>query len=436
MGVINEVINVITSFRTKGSDRMMQQKKVLHDLGEKVKTVTTRQRAANGAWRTTQRVVTSTNKVFARFRMEMLGVMFFGMAIAQLFKTMLKPAFDLVGIFELWSATLGILFLPIALALLDPLLALMDWLINVPEAGKMMIGIFALIGVILGTFLFIVGMATLGLTSLIQAFMMPGVLGALSSFWAQIGFLFSLPFLAAALILIIAFIDAFKGNFGNMQGWVEVLWESIKGVFEGFFTWLGGLWDVISGFFSGDTAKVKQGFEKMWKGIWQFVGSLKDVVVSFLVILGLTIINAFKNMVKVIVGLLVSLFHPGEARDAAVEFGKSIINSVIEGIKTGVRIAKAILAGIIPGGQTFEQASQGIPRGGIKGGRASGGFVPHDGLYRLHAGESVTPNQSISASPTININTSGGIDNATIDRIKSELGALVADGLARLSRSR
>ncbi|KKL90757.1 hypothetical protein LCGC14_1901460, partial [marine sediment metagenome] len=39
----------------------------------------------------------------------------------------------------------------------------------------------------------------------------------------------------------------------------------------------------------------------------------------------------------------------------------------------------------------------------VKGSRQTGGFIPTEGLYRLHAGETVVPaNQSLTFSPTIN----------------------------------
>ena len=74
--------------------------------------------------------------------------------------------------------------------------------------------------------------------------------------------------------------------------------------------------------------------------------------------------------------------------------------------------------------------------GGVKekviGSRQFGGTVPTDGLFRLHAGESVLPaNQSLTFAPTVNVSTTGGVD---INRIKMELNDLWAKSLADLSR--
>lgn len=104
------------------------------------------------------------------FRMEMLGVMFFGMMINRIFMGMLQPALDLVGLFDLLNVTLGVVFLPIAMALLDILLPIMIWFIELPEPVKMVIGVFAVLGVIIGGFLFLFGSFMLGFGSMILAF--------------------------------------------------------------------------------------------------------------------------------------------------------------------------------------------------------------------------------------------------------------------------
>ncbi len=103
------------------------------------------------------------------FRMEMLGVMFFGMGMARMFSGLLKPALQLVGVFELWNLTLGLVFLPTALIIQDLLLKFMDIMLSMPEPMQKALGIFVLLGLGIGKLLFTVGMLTLGLGSLAMA---------------------------------------------------------------------------------------------------------------------------------------------------------------------------------------------------------------------------------------------------------------------------
>lgn len=102
------------------------------------------------------------------FRMEMLGVMFFGLGIARWMKGLLQPALDLVGVFDLMNLTLAIGFLPNALALNDAMLWLMNQFLGLPEPMREFIGWMILAGYGAGTVFFNVGMLALGLGSLIQ----------------------------------------------------------------------------------------------------------------------------------------------------------------------------------------------------------------------------------------------------------------------------
>lgn len=104
------------------------------------------------------------------FRMEMLGVMFFGMAMLRFFKGMLQPALELTGVFEIWRTTLQLLFLPIALLLLDLLMPIAMWLMNLSDNTKLLIGKLVLFGAAIGVVLLIVGTFALGIGSVILAF--------------------------------------------------------------------------------------------------------------------------------------------------------------------------------------------------------------------------------------------------------------------------
>ena len=104
------------------------------------------------------------------FRMEMLGVMFFGMAMTRMFSGLLKPAAQNLGIFDLWSETLSLVFLPTMLNLFPAILDVSTALMNMPTGVKETFGGIALAGTGLGTVLAIGGTLALGLGSLLTAF--------------------------------------------------------------------------------------------------------------------------------------------------------------------------------------------------------------------------------------------------------------------------
>lgn len=102
------------------------------------------------------------------FRMEMLGVLFFGQAIKNMFANMLRPGLEMFGVFDMWTTTLQVLFLPVLQQIVPLLYDMMAWLMELPEPAQKAIGYFALFGWGIGNILEKVGMLTLGLGSLFQ----------------------------------------------------------------------------------------------------------------------------------------------------------------------------------------------------------------------------------------------------------------------------
>ncbi len=362
---------------------------------ERTNTVLTRTKGAmKNVTKTTKNVTTS----FRRFKAELLSVLFFGMALQRLFLGLLKPAFDLVGLFDLFSVILGILFLPIALSVLEVLLPIGDALIGLSDPVKKAMGVFALLGAILGTVFLLFGIIGLGIAGMRQVF---GPLfktikltGGIFRFLA--GLLTGTVLVAFAIIAValIGFWLAWKDNFGKIKDWVMVIFIGIKQILTGVGQIFTGIFDVIMGLFSGNSDRILQGFKELGFGIANvFVGLIKTLV-GLLVTLGLSILRVITGIIKSVVGLF---FKAVDAVKGLLGFG---------------------------GGPNK-----------VKGKKQFGGFIPQEGLYHLHAGETVVPaNQTISSSPTINIFTSGGIDSGTIDKLKRELGEIIANDLARLSR--
>ena len=107
---------------------------------------------------------------FRGFRAELLSVLFFGMGLQRFFTGLLRPALELTGIFDLMKIALQLLFLPIALVLLDFLIPFVEMILNLSDGTKLLIGKFVLIGVVLGVFLFVLATVLLGVGGLILVF--------------------------------------------------------------------------------------------------------------------------------------------------------------------------------------------------------------------------------------------------------------------------
>lgn len=101
-----------------------------------------------------------------RFQMQWLSLLFFGMAIQRTFTGLIKTSMDWVGITELMTTTLGVIFLPVALQLLEILLPIMSFFMNLPEPVKQVIGWIVIAGAAFGFVLSAIGQLALGLAGI------------------------------------------------------------------------------------------------------------------------------------------------------------------------------------------------------------------------------------------------------------------------------
>ena len=147
------------------------------------------------------------------FRMEMLGVMFFGMMIQRTFMGLLRPALEMSGAMQLLSTVLGIMFLPVGLALIDFAIELLNWWNSLSSENQKQITNWILLGLALGTVMMVVGQFVLGIGSLILAF--GGLLGPIGLVVAAI----------AGFFLWTQYNEQIKEGLMGIVGWIDQMWE-------------------------------------------------------------------------------------------------------------------------------------------------------------------------------------------------------------------
>lgn len=238
------------------------------------------------------------------FKMEMLGVMFFGMAMQRVFSNMLKPAAETFGLFQLWGTTMQVLFLPIMQLIVPLLINMMVGLMNLPEPLKIVIGAFALLGLVFGTILAIWGQLSLGWGSLMKA--LSGIGGVIQSVIAWFGALSAAVVIVFAVILAIiaGFIMAWKTNFGKIQEWVMVVFNGIKNIFSGVFNFIVGLLNIVVGIFTLNWDKIKEGWIQAWNGIKSFTTGIVQVIVGIVSTIGLSVLRIIVAVINGAISLL------------------------------------------------------------------------------------------------------------------------------------
>ena len=123
------------------------------------------------------RSVTNVNRVMnkgasdtKRFKMELLSVMFFGMMLNRTLMGLIKTSLEWLGINEIVSLGLGLLFLPIAEFLLDYALGFLNWVTDLNEEEKKFYGTLVLVGIALSGALMLFGQIGLGLAGVAKLF--------------------------------------------------------------------------------------------------------------------------------------------------------------------------------------------------------------------------------------------------------------------------
>jgi phage-related protein len=259
------------------------------------------------------------------FRMEALGVMFFGMMMQKMFLGLLQPVLEAYGVFDLFRVTLLTLFLPVMEMIFPILLKIMEWFMDLPEPVQKAIGIFVLLGVIFGTILMVFGQFALGIGSLIQ--FLPAIGGAIKAVGVVIAGLSAtaLAVIAVIIVVIIGMFVAWKENFMGMKQVVQNFIDAVKGAFKAFVEILKNIFGFWIAVFKGD-----------WDGAWEHLKkgfvAMKDFVV-----------NIIKMLVNLIAGIVIGIVRVFKwVVDTVVSFFKWLYDKIV-----GHSIIPDLISGII-----------------------------------------------------------------------------------------
>lgn len=242
------------------------------------------------------------------FKMEALGVMFFGMMLQNTFMGFLRPVMEAYGVFELFRLMLLVLFLPTMEMLFPIMLSIMDWFMNLSEPVKQAAGIFTLFGIAIGFILFVLGTFALGIGSVIQ--FMPIIGTAIAKIGVLLAGLAG-PLLVVGAILVALALGiylAWKTNFMNIKDSVAMVFKGIKQIFSGVFKWISGIIKFFVALFKGDLdgmwSAVKiigSGIKEIWKGVFNFViGILSTIGIALLKLLSGVLISLAKFIIKIL----------------------------------------------------------------------------------------------------------------------------------------
>jgi hypothetical protein len=371
-----------------------------------------------------RRTVTSAK----RFKMELLGVMFFGMMLRNTFSQMLQPIMDAYGIMEIWSQMLLTLFLPVMDAIFPYLLSFMEWFMNLPDSIKTLIGIFVLFMIGIGQVLYLFGALGLALNSLLIAFSGPlgGAITGIGTALVELGAIAGILF-GVIIAIVIGFVIAWKENFGQIREWVMVMWEGIKGMFKGGFEFIKGLLKVFISIFKGDFSGVKEGIGMMINGVKTMFEGLFKFILGLLVTLGLSIL-------RIIYGIGKTFYDAGKW--IVEQIGKGIESLAIWLIHTIEKLFPSWLIGFLKKGGTFALNLLGggspIPSHDDfiwRSGQGAIGINPNDNIVGFKGSNPMSSGVAASINAVYNINV---LDRSELERLLREHDKKLVDDVRRI----
>ena len=438
---------------------------------------------------------------FKGFKMEMLSVMFFGMGMKRFFMGLITPALEMVGVFDIFRTALAILFLPLAMEVLDWALKFLDWVLNMTPEFQNFLNWVAAGGVVLGQLLYFIGAIALGLGGFIL--LISPLIALLISFgssilnllpgWAQLTAAF------AGVAFVPKLFDWIKetgqkvwdviigmvGEFIQLNAVQDILeelgiegdtfaevWENIK---EKLKTTLGETWNQfvefgkkIKEFLIGipDTEQTITGAVR-FEGNKKFIDKLSGIPLPA-DYLGKTVITHGKAgiltpFIQMFDTFKKKITEKGGFKDSIDEMIKALnkINDFILGKNFNETMSRLnlfldVINGILnvlnqiidanakwraSGNIIVSQGTSGIPEVlkiisvNPQISKQLGGYIPHTGMYKLHAGESVQPagSNTINFSPNITVSATSNVD---IEYLKRQLTSSLMNELNALTRTR
>lgn len=293
----------------------MAHKKMKNEFGEvgiKIRNATMRLNHFSRELDKTRLKTNSAKESLGRFKMELLGIMFFGMAMAGFFTGLLQPAMDAFGVFDLFSIVLLMLFLPAAQKASEGMLGLLDTVDKLSPGTKEMISSIALLGVTLGGALFVFGQFALGIDSLIKLYKATkawSVLTAVSTTLASMSFAVLIGWILVIIAFIAVLFVMWKHNFGGIRDFTKNVISGILNIFKGLLFVVMGIFKMfvglLEGFITGDFTMFKDGISDIIEGIKLiFLEGFGKIVVSgklFIINLVKDVLGGFVNLLDMII---------------------------------------------------------------------------------------------------------------------------------------
>lgn len=383
---------------------------IYKESGEKVtkKTVKSVEFMGNAMKRTTKiwkggvLVQNKLTESMRKFRPELLSVMFFGMGLQRTIAGLTQTSMEWMGVNDVLSAFLGLVFLPIAEALLNIIFWLWDAFDALPQPVKDIIivltAITGIIGIILTTF----ASLSLGISGLALVFGMTA--GAfITAALPIIGIVMAIIAIVAALYV------AYQTNFMGFKDVTDSVFNFIVGKIQWGINAIQSLiqsaMDFISAIWQGRWGDAFNIVKDVFDRIWNFLGNLGGQFYNLAISLLQQFINGIVSMATAIGNAFWNILPPW-------------IQNILKGIGGAIGTAATAVRGAV------------APLFGMQ----EGGIVtrPTPALLGERRPEAVIPLDRIGSIGGINVTINTSSIGGNVDMIARELAEKFSFELGRV----
>jgi len=394
------------------------------------------------------------------FRMEMLGIMFFGMSLYRIFTGLIRKSNEWMGVTEIFSTALGLLFLPLSQFLQGAAMKFLKWVNSLSPAQQKVVNVLVAAMIALGGFFTVLGTLALGIGSLILVFgKLFGVAAPLKALGGIISAIFggiTVTLLAVVAIIIAIAIGMYVAWTENFMGMKQIItnWiEGVKGAFAALWTIIKSIFGFWIAVFKGDWDGAFQHIKNGFVAFKDFLINTIQIMVNAVAAVVIGIIRIFKFVVDSVIGFFQWLYDklvghsiipdivngiidwfkklPGAIWNVIKDIGKKIANAFTDAIPSWM--IGLLKKGVNIGGKI--RNFLGFAKGGIVPG-PKGSPVP----AIVHGGETITPaggrvggRVGGSMNVTINANVSNDYD---VRRLADQLKRYWTNDFEKLTQSR
>jgi len=368
------------------------------------------------------------NNVMRKLLMAQLSVLFASMALNRVFKSMMQPILDVFQASDLWSIVMMDILLPVFETLFPYIMQLIEYLLNLPESTKKVIGAFIIFGAALTTAALVlaqIGLMFSGFGVIIGAFMgifllFTGLIISSAGLLKQLGTGADaaangfINMVNKGVSWVVAWLNKLSTWFiQNQPKILEIANNIMDALMEGLFSILTALDPFVTAFLetlSQFYEAHKDQIGKIITIIMKWLMAFLTIAVPIIVDIGFRILTAIldgiqNNKAAIASAMLKVLEIISQALEANVDkiidIGLWLAETIIEGlIRNLPKLLKAALKGAIGlakgafnvGLDVGEKL--GAPAGGVRRFQ-SGGIVPGSPSTPVpiiaHGGEIITP---------------------------------------------